>query len=1472
MWFQCALAKHWWPVLSLATLSLVTCFVEELFENDKCKLHTGEEGICRRASGCGWLRPALRAHEITYQQLVNCGFDREEPIICCRIPDGPGKLNRVGVRASVKACAMYDGKLSQLSYHIVGGSETDSGEVPFIGALGYRTSDDGSAYMWACGSSLITPRFLVTAAHCNSTPYGEPVVVRMGTINLLTPANPDDVQDRTIKNIIVHPKYKISQKYDDIALLEVTTQFMFDTVLQPTCLHTEDADLDASTVLHAAGWGFTGDLYSPEALLRTNLTTVPVEECNKAYVMFKARIKDGIRPSQYCARGSDQLAGAVGLYSDTCEGDSGGPLYYVGGDEESPKYYLLGITSFGAGCGSSNPSVYTRISYYMDWIESHVWPSESPEAIDYAPGMRQITGTLLLLVAVTGGAHCQMLYEGDRCELRDGTAGVCTDATACPWFLEVIVKNRRFADRVSCGFDGLVEVICCKTNSTVGARPSGVRSRLACEQVPKYTSRLTFHIIDGEEALEGEFPFMAALGYPIEDEAQNVSYRCGASLISTDFLLTAAHCIPMNDRPTVAILGTNNLAPGNHGVVVGIKSFFPHPEYRSNRNYHDIALVQLERRIENEPDVNPICLNDDLSDLPEDTVLTAEGYGIIDLDRNLRSNQLMKVNLTTVSWPKCNQSFADIRCDRRNMSGSTVRAHRRRRRSPLGDLLTWGLLGILCWGRVLLLAADQILLEEDSMLYEGDACKLNNGTAGVCRSANQCDWVLKNPRPWRELVTCSFNLSMPIVCCPMRLESRLKSAPMKRISTAQCEQFPNPTGLADHIFNGVVAQFGEFPYMAALGYGAPNGSDARSPSLFRCAASLISPRYLLTAAHCVRDRPVFARLGVLELQPARIVDEPLDIAIRNATPHPAYHPVTYQNDIALLELADPVTGDWPFVDPICLYTDATGGPIGPEQTLSVQGWGTMLPGETETATRLMKANVSIIEQTVCTDSIPRNRRNPNGLHPGQMCALGRNERNETIADTCPGDSGGPLALNLDGRHYLVGITSNGYTCGSPIPGIYTEVAKYLDWIESIVWPSTERSETGPVAVVSRDVRMNHRLGAFVLVVSLTTFVMAAPSPDTVFMDSVIYDKEPNTKGHITMRRRRRSHGTSRPLLLFLILFGAVTGSVGGFNFPSEPDGLYEGDRCDLPGSRTGICRKAAQCPQGIRSNGARCEFSGNDPVVCCPSDTPDGTSNRITSRIAKQECDRLQSGSTHLSDHVSGRRLEATLGEFPFMALVIFAGETSDLRCGASLIAKRFLLTAAHCFRDFSPLKVQLAIVNLDETEKDEYTVRKLHTHENYRSRQNDIALLELEEDVVYQRDVGPICLNTDLTDIGPTVNLTVMGWGTDGDGQSTRKLWKATVNEVAIDKCQEMFRKAQLSKSISENHLCALGEKWRGEYTDACGGDSGGPLVMRVRQKFYLVGVVSTGASCGSPIPGVYTRVSRYLDWIEQRVWGNQS
>lgn len=78
---------------------------------------------------------------------------------------------------------------------------------------------------------------------------------------------------------------------------------------------------------------------------------------------------------------------------------------------------------------------------------------------------------------------------------------------------------------------------------------------------------------------------------------------------------------------------------------------------------------------------------------------------------------------------------------------------------------------------------------------------------------------------------------------------------------------------------------------------------------------------------------------------------------------------------------------------------------------------------------------------------------------------------------------------------------------------------------------------------------------------------------------------------------------------------------------------------------------------------------------------------------------------------------------------------------------------------------------------------------------------------------------------------------------------------------------------NITDGHTCALGSaNENGEATDACQGDSGGPLVLSQNDKYYLVGVVSTGPACGGiDLAGIYTWVSKYMDWIiDQKVWRN--
>ena len=77
------------------------------------------------------------------------------------------------------------------------------------------------------------------------------------------------------------------------------------------------------------------------------------------------KVSEGVKEGQLCTIGTKK----DGLFGDTCQGDSGGPLQMLVKD----KFYLVGITSFGIGCGTKNPGIFTRVAYYLDWIESIVW-------------------------------------------------------------------------------------------------------------------------------------------------------------------------------------------------------------------------------------------------------------------------------------------------------------------------------------------------------------------------------------------------------------------------------------------------------------------------------------------------------------------------------------------------------------------------------------------------------------------------------------------------------------------------------------------------------------------------------------------------------------------------------------------------------------------------------------------------------------------------------------------------------------------------------------------------------------------------------------------------------------------------------------------------------------------------------------------------------------------------------------------
>ncbi|XP_029790627.1 vitamin K-dependent protein C isoform X1 [Suricata suricatta] len=326
-------------------------------------------------------------------------------------------------------------------------------------------------------------------------------------------------------------------------------------------------------------------------------------------------------------------------------------------------------------------------------------------------------------------------------------------------------------------------------------------------------------------------------------------------------------------------------------------------------------------------------------------------------------------------------------------------------------------------------------------------------------------------------------------------------------------------------------------------------------------------------------------------------------------------------------------------------------------------------------------------------------------------------------------------------------------------------------------------------------------------------------------------------------------------------------------------------RCDCnPGWEGRFCQHEVSYSNCSRDNGGcahycleeeggrRCGCApdyrlGDDHLQCEPKvKFPCGRPGR---RMEKKR--KMVKRSTNETNQIDPRLVDGKLsgwGESPWQ--VILLDSKKKLACGAVLIYTSWVLTAAHCMEDSKKLMVRLGEYDLRRWEKWELDleIKDVFIHPNYSksTSDNDIALLRLAKPAILSQTIVPICLpdsglaERELTRAGQETVVT--GWGYRSEIKRNRTF---VLNFIKIPVVPQNDCINAMHNMISENMLCA---GTLGDSQDACEGDSGGPMVVSFRGTWFLVGLVSWGEGCGRLHNyGVYTKVSRYLDWIHNHV-----
>ncbi|XP_026717689.1 acrosin-like [Athene cunicularia] len=237
--------------------------------------------------------------------------------------------------------------------HVVGGRDAQAGGWPWIVSI-QDTRRRGTGHV--CEGSLISPQWVLTAAHCfTEARHITRWRVVVGATSLPQPG--PESQVRSVKQLLVHEEYnKISQS-NDIALLQLDEPVRCSDSIQLACVPDASLNVSELTTCYVSGWGSTmaRGAEPTDVLQEAKVLLIDLNSCNSSRWYAGA-----VHPHNLCA-GYPQ--GGI----DTCQGDRAAPLFCK--DNSAEYFWLVGVSSWGTGCERARgPGIYTSIQHFYNWI------------------------------------------------------------------------------------------------------------------------------------------------------------------------------------------------------------------------------------------------------------------------------------------------------------------------------------------------------------------------------------------------------------------------------------------------------------------------------------------------------------------------------------------------------------------------------------------------------------------------------------------------------------------------------------------------------------------------------------------------------------------------------------------------------------------------------------------------------------------------------------------------------------------------------------------------------------------------------------------------------------------------------------------------------------------------------------------------------------------------------------------------